>query len=61
MYRFPPPPPDSIPTDVYEEIRWGFRVEGDHPLLNDEGELHTDAIKMWWNVDDEIIVELIKR
>lgn len=61
MYRFPKSPPESKPTDAYDEIRWGFKVEGDHPLLNNEGELYTDAIKMWWNETDEIIIELVKR
>jgi hypothetical protein len=66
MYRFPPrsPPkssPESKSVDVYDEIKWGFRVEGDHPLLDDESELYTDAEKMWYDETNKVIIELVKR
>jgi hypothetical protein len=66
MYRFPkpeikPPPTPPPAEDIYDEIRWGYKVEGDHPLLNDEGELYTDATEMWWNTTNKVIVELVKR
>jgi len=64
MYRFPKPetkPQQPPAEDIYDEIRWGYKVEGDHPLLDDEGELYTDAIEMWWDVTNKTIVELVKR
>jgi len=64
MYRFPKPeikPPLPPAEDVYDEIGWGFKVEGDHPLLDDEDELYTDATEIWWDVTNKVIVELVKR